>query len=491
MRETLAQFKNARILCSGDIMLDRFIRGSVDRISPEAPVPILKYAEETMMLGGAGNVIANLCSLGCAAAFVGVVGQDREGDLVQSLLEACGSTCDLLRLEASSTIVKTRFVSDNNHMLRFDRETVEPLSDDNAAVLLAKIERALPHCDLVLLSDYAKGLLTDHFVQGVIRLCRQQGKRVMIDPKGRDYAKYRGAFLLKPNRKELELASDAKLNAKSPHFIQDVSRAAKAVAERVDVEHVIVTLGDKGMLHVASKGKEEPLHLPTFAKEVFDVSGAGDTSFAVLGASLAAGASLSDAMRLANSASGIVVGKFGTATVNCDDLLACLHEQAQGDRSCLRKIVTREELARQIASLHKDGLQVGFINGCFDLLHLGHLDSLWQAKGACDFLVVAVNSDQSVKRIKGESRPIQDEGTRSVLLASLECVDRVVLFDEDTAMQVVDDLRPDVIAKEGYALENWPEAQHVLAYGGKAVTLKRREGYSTTQIVQRIKSATP
>lgn len=491
IHETLARFKDVRILCIGDIMLDRFVRGRVDSISPEAPVPVLKFMNEKEMLGGAGNVIANLCALGCGTVFVGRVGDDHEGERVRELLESCGTEYVLISSECVPTTVKTRFVSDNNHLLRFDKETLEPVSEENVAELLSKVEQALARCDLVLLSDYAKGLLTEPFVQGVIRMCSRLGKKVMVDPKGNDYTKYCGAFLVKPNRKELEGVSGIQLNADGPHFIENVSQAAKRIGKSIKVDHVIVTLGNKGMLHVASEGDEAPFHLPTFAKEVFDVSGAGDTSFAVLGAAFAAGASLPDAMRLANSAAGIVVGKFGTATVNSEELSANLQEQADGAHAWLRKITTKEALAREIALVHSAGKTVGFINGCFDLLHLGHLDSLWQAKAICDFLIVGLNSDQSVRKIKGPLRPIQNEETRSVLLASLECVDRVVLFDEDTALQIVDDLRPDVIAKEGYAIENWPEAQHVVAYGGKAVTLKRREGYSTTQLVHRIAKAAP
>jgi len=484
----LERFAGVRILCVGDIMLDRFIRGTVERISPEAPVPLLKYSSDSDMLGGAGNVLANLAAISVATRFVGRCGADPEGERLIQLLEAMRCDHELIRSATVPTATKTRFVAENNHILRFDRETVHPLSDAEADTLIASIEASLFEYDLVLVSDYAKGLLTEAFTKRLILACAQQGKRVLVDPKGRNYEKYRGAFLIKPNRKELELVCDVKLPTNSPTFIDDVAACARTLGQAIAVEHVIVTLGSKGMLHVPINGTAAPVHLPTRAKEVFDVSGAGDTSFAVLGASIAACASLTDAMHLANLASGIVVGKLGTATVSTTELCAALQEEAHtGAASYLRKILSREEALRYIQAIRSPTKKIGFTNGCFDLLHLGHLDSLWQAKLHCDFLVVGLNSDASVQRLKGPARPVQSEATRAALLASLECVDLVVIFDDDTALPLIEQLRPDVIAKEGYPIEKWPEAQCVIAYGGTAITLKRKEGFSTTELVERMK----
>lgn len=485
MTDTLLdRFPKLSILCVGDLMLDRFVRGTVERISPEAPVPVLKYRSSTDMLGGAGNVIANLSALGIRTRFAGRIGKDPDGRRLGELLRSLGCEATLAEEPGLPTAVKTRFIAGNNHLMRFDRESVQPLAPASEAELLAAVGAAADSADLILLSDYAKGVLSGSFTRALIALAAKHGRRVLVDPKGRDFAKYAGAFLIKPNRKELELASGKRLDADSPDFIPDVIAAARELGNRLGISHFVVTLGAAGMVHVPINPAGDPVHLPTEAREVFDVSGAGDTSFASLAAALAAGATLPDAMRLANTASGIVVGKLGTATVSTAELRqALLHSKGLPDYRA--KIVPRAEAAARLAAIRKTAGRIGFTNGCFDLLHPGHVDSLWQARAACDFLIVGLNSDASVRRLKGPSRPVIPEAGRATLLASLACVDMVVVFDDATALPLVRELNPDVIAKEGYTLDQWPEARYVISRGGSAVTLKRLEGFSTTDILDR------
>lgn len=485
LHEIIGRFSEARLLCIGDIMLDRFVRGTVERISPEAPVPVMRYVDEAMMLGGAGNVVANLRALTCPTFFVGMTGQDAEGLQLAELLTQCGAEHHLNLSERWTTSLKVRFVSENHHLLRFDRERPGELSQGEEEMLLDQVRDLCEKVDAILLSDYAKGLLSPRLIQGIISAAKKYEKPVMIDPKGSDYQRYRGAFLVTPNRKELELVMQERLDPRAPDFIKTVARAAGRLAGEADIEHVIVTLGGHGMLHVGRESQGEYTHLPTMAKEVFDVSGAGDTSFAALGASCALGATVLDAMHIANAAAGIVVGKFGTATTDPAAIDSYLASQFHGQGRTDSKLVSLEEAVVRVQHARDRGKVIGFTNGCFDLLHRGHLYSLEQARKACDFLVVGLNTDASVKKLKGPSRPFQDECTRGEVMAALACVDLVLLFDEPTAESVVEALRPDLIAKEGYDLKAWPEAQLVEAYGGKVLFLDRLEGCSTSDLAER------
>lgn len=483
----IEKLASARILCIGDLMLDRFVSGDVERISPEAPVPVFRWGAEREMLGGAGNVVANLHALGVRSALACRVGNDAEADRVASLLEDLDAELLAVRSDAVPTIQKTRFVAKGHHVLRMDREKVAPLAADEEAKLLSDIERVLPDFDLVVFSDYAKGIFSTSFTVKAIALCRAAGKRVFIDPKGKDYRKYGGATLVKPNRKELETVCGVTLDSKAPDFLDQVVRYAKKLLETCNIERAVVTLSEKGMVYVPRDG-EETVYLPTEGREVCDVSGAGDTTMSVLAAARAVGASFRQAMELANVAAGIVVGKVGTAVVTPAELQAALDAKRSPTLPFERKVFARANLPAQVKAWQAEGLRVGFTNGCFDCLHCGHLSSLYQAKEHCDRLVVALNSDASVRRLKGPTRPIQDEKTRSCVLAGLELVDAVVLFDEETALPVVEEIRPDVIAKEGYTIDRWPEAQYVQGYGGVAVTLRRVDGYSTSSMVEKMKS---
>ncbi len=482
-------FKNVRVLVIGDIMLDRFMYGKVERISPEAPVPIFKFSHEKEMLGGAGNVVANLAALGCYVSFIGIIGKDANGQKISQLLDSVGSHSHLLRLTDYPTIIKTRLIAGNNHLARVDQEEILPVITELLPRYQRILAKAIKHTDIVLISDYNKGLLTPVTAQMIIDICHQFGKPVVVDPKGADYSKYSGATLVKPNLKEFSEATGCKYNPSADDFIENVKIGAQKLFQKYNIKNLLITLSEHGMMFVSSDEKENAIKIPTEAKEVFDVSGAGDTSLATLGVSLGTGMSMKDAMKLANIASGIVVGKLGTATVNAEELKSALSQKETNDDGWIqkKKIITLIQAENIVKRLKEEGKTIGFTNGCFDCCHLGHLNSFMQAKKLCDVLIVAVNSDASIKRYKGENRPIQDEKTRAMLLASLEFIDYVIVFGEDSPLHIVETLRPDVVAKEGYTLDQWPEGRLAQSYGGKAVILKRLEGYSTSNLVSKMK----
>lgn len=320
-------FSKVKILCIGDIMLDRFVHGKVERISPEAPVPVFQFVQERQMLGGAGNVVANLCALGAQTYFIGMIGRDQFGENVTDLLSRINADYYMLKSKVRPTIMKARFIAGNNHIMRLDQEKIMPMTSLEERELLAVLEKRIPRSDVVLLSDYAKGLFSQSFTNQLIELCHKFDKKVLVDPKRRDYQKYMGATLIKPNRRELEMVADVTFDTSSPDFLKDVIKVGREILHRYQIENMIVTLSEKGMVYVPSSEEEECIYIPTYAKEVFDVSGAGDTSLAVLGMSLASGATIRDAMELANAAAGIVVGKLGTATLTADELIDYLLER--------------------------------------------------------------------------------------------------------------------------------------------------------------------
>jgi len=480
-------YKKVKVLVIGDIMLDRFVYGSVKRISPEAPVPILKAMEEKLVLGGAGNVAANLVALGCQTVFAGVIGKDKWGKKLSELLTEAGVNAYLLKLENYPTIVKTRLISNGNHMLRVDEE--EKLSFETD--ILPRFKKILVHlikkADIVLLSDYDKGLLTSVTAKMIIDVCRNIKKKIIVDPKGGDYSKYVGATLVKPNLKEFAEATGRTYDPKSPDFHQAVSEGAAILFKKYQIENLIITLSEYGMLHVGADDVKKISHIPTEVREVFDVVGAGDTALAALGASLGSGLSYPEAMKMANLAAGIVVEKVGTATVTAVELKHKLSEKTDYSWHQKNKIITLEEAVSIIQGLKKKGKKIGFTNGCFDCCHLGHLTSFMRTKELCDILVVGLNGDQWIKSHKGPNRPIQDEATRSLLLASMEFIDYIILFNDETPLPIIDKIRPDIVAKEGYTLDKWPEGRFVKDYGGEAVILKRVEGYSTSDLVKKMK----
>lgn len=480
--------QNITILCIGDIMLDKFVYGKVNRISPEAPVQILNLKDSKEMLGGCGNVVANLATLGCKTHYVGIVGNDEAGRKIGKLLKKVGSHSHLLKLNNYPTIVKTRFIAGNNHILRLDEEEKLPIIKSLLPKYERIIRRAIKNVDIVILSDYNKGIFTSETAPLIINICKQYGKKIIVDPKGKDYTKYSGATFVKPNLKEFSEATGIELSPSDTDFDNKIKAGAKKLFEQCNIENLLVTMSEYGIMHISAQTPDKILKLPTQAQEVFDVSGAGDTTIAVFTLSLALGLSVEEAMKMANIAAGIVVGKVGTACVSTEELKnAITRGKLPNNFTHLNKIVSIEQAKKIIQDLKSKNKIIGFTNGCFDIIHLGHLNSFAQAKKNCDYLFVGINTDSSIKRLKGDSRPYQDETTRSNIVASLDYVDYVILFDEDTALPLVKQLKPDVIAKEGYTIENWPEAQFVENYGGKAITLPRLEGFSTTEFINKLK----
>lgn len=478
----LGKFHGRRILCVGDVMVDRSIYGEVKRISPEAPVPVVRITRETSELGGAGNVVRNLAALGASCAFVAAIGEDRAGQEVSNLLARLPVEPYLRVSRYRETTIKNRFFSlDGHHLLRADRETHLPLADDDAADVMRAVVSQLPRADAVILSDYGKGVLSEDVIQAVIKDATAQGKPVIVDPKGADYRRYAGASVLTPNRAELAEATGLTVET-----TESLVAAAHALARDIGVGAVLVTRSGEGMTLVTADGVVH--HQAAETREVADVTGAGDTVAAALTLSLACGAPPAVAMRLATVAAGVVVGRHGTAVANVQDILGALRQT--GFASVEQKVADRNGAVARVAAWRGAGLKVGFTNGCFDLLHPGHVSLLRQARAACDRLVVALNSDASVKRLKGESRPVQTEAARAAVMASLASADLVVIFDEDTPLALIDALRPDVLVKGAdYTRATVVGGDLVESYGGRVVLADLVPSFSTTATITALKGA--
>jgi len=480
----LDRFAGLRVGCVGDVMLDRYVHGAVERISPEAPVPVLRVARETAMPGGAGNVVRNLAALGVSVRFVAAVGDDAAGAELQALLAESRDVEDseLVVDAGRRTTVKTRFLADGQQLLRTDDESTAALSPPARDAIARQVEAWRGACPVVILSDYAKGVLAGDAAQALIAAVRAQGGRVVVDPKGPDFSRYRDADVVTPNRRELALAAGA---AVAPGTEADCARSLR---ERFSLGAVLVTLGRDGMLLVDGAGEAHAL--PAQAREVFDVSGAGDTVAAVLAAALAAGASLLDAAALANVAGGIVVGKVGTAVVRRAELASALRQR---DRARTEdKVFDVTGVCERVEVWRRQGLRIGFTNGCFDLIHPGHVSLLAQAAAACDRLIVGLNTDASVARLKGPDRPVQPETARAAVLASIAVVDAVVAFAEDTPRALIEALRPDVLVKGAdYALEEVVGADLVRGWGGRVLLARLEPAFSTSKTIAAMTSPRP
>jgi D-beta-D-heptose 7-phosphate kinase/D-beta-D-heptose 1-phosphate adenosyltransferase len=478
--DALHALDGTQILCVGDVMLDRFVYGAVERVSPEAPIPVLHARETREMLGGAGNVARNLAALSIGSTLAGVVSDDEAGRAVRRLVAAEGPIGSaLVDNPARRTTVKTRFVSAGQQLLRMDEEDAGQAVATVQQALIAAIDAAVPGCGAVILSDYGKGVLSaaqsTDALRHAIATANAAGRPVVVDPKGADYTRYRGASLLTPNRNELREATRMPVDGD-----EAIVAAARHLIECCGVGGVLVTRGADGMTLVSAG--DDPVHLPALAREVFDVSGAGDTVVAVIAAGLAAGLDTIVAAELANVAAGIVVGKAGTAVVHREELAHALIGATEGGG----KVLTRTALADRVAGWRQRGLTVGFTNGCFDLLHPGHISLLEQAAASCDRLVVAINTDASVTRLKGPSRPVQNEASRALVLAALACVDAVVAFDEDTPLALIQAILPDVLVKGAdYARANVVGGDLVEAHGGRVMLARLEEGFSTTATIAR------
>jgi D-beta-D-heptose 7-phosphate kinase/D-beta-D-heptose 1-phosphate adenosyltransferase len=469
------------VLCVGDLMLDEFVYGEVSRISPEAPAPVIAVQRSETDIGGAGNVARNIVSLGARCIFVGLVGEDEAGARLEaelgreSLIESV-----LVRDPTRPTTRKVRFVSEHfsTHMLRADWESTAPASVATEQKLIDAILPLLPRADIVLLSDYAKGVLTARVLRNVIDAARKLCKRVIVDPKSPNLAIYRGATLLKPNRKEFAEATRSRLDTE-----QSIADGAQEIMQLADCEAVLVTQSEHGMTLVPRHG--DVIHVPGLPVRVRDVSGAGDTVAAVVAVTLAAGADWEAALRMANAAAAVAVSKQGAAVVSSAELRRKILPHAF--LAAEEKIVgSAGELEAQLVAWRKQDLRIGFTNGCFDILHPGHVKLLTAARATCDRLIVGLNSDASVKRLKGADRPVQNERARSEVLAALEAVDLVVLFEEDTPLNLITRIKPGVLVKGAdYTREQVVGHEIVEAHGGEVRLVEILQGFSTTSLVER------
>ncbi|MCW8917881.1 MAG: bifunctional D-glycero-beta-D-manno-heptose-7-phosphate kinase/D-glycero-beta-D-manno-heptose 1-phosphate adenylyltransferase HldE [Gammaproteobacteria bacterium] len=470
----LPEFTKASVLVVGDLMLDRYWHGETSRISPEAPVPVVKVEEIEERAGGAGNVALNVAALGGNASVIGLTGQDEAADALARTLLHAGVECHFERVAGFPTITKLRVLSRHQQLIRLDFEDGFPGCD--SAGLLHRFRDNVQDAGVVVLSDYSKGTLRE--AGQLIALARAAGKPVVIDPKGSDFSHYRGATVITPNMHEFE--------AVVGHCADDTAVEGKGevLREKLDLEALLITRSEKGMT-LLQRG-EAPLHIPTRAREVYDVTGAGDTVVSVLAASLAAGHSLQEATVLANLAAGVVVGKLGTASVSVPELRRALREQDEMEQG----MVSEEKLIALVQEAKAHGETVVMTNGCFDILHAGHVTYLEEAAQLGDRLIVAVNDDASVKRIKGEERPVNTQSKRMRVLAALNCVDWVVGFDEDTPTRLICNVSPNILVKGGdNDPNNIPGGECVRDSGGQVMVMSFVDGCSTTSIIGAIRAS--
>jgi D-beta-D-heptose 7-phosphate kinase / D-beta-D-heptose 1-phosphate adenosyltransferase len=476
-------FPLRRLVVVGDVMLDRFVYGTVSRISPEAPAPVINTAAPEEVIGGAGNVARNIAALGARCDLIAVVGRDEAAACIRRHLDNTANvSAALIEVPRRVTTVKTRFVAylHNTHLLRADTEETAPVDGETEKAVIAMVEGRLAGADALILSDYAKGVLTPRVIGALIAAARQADKPVIVDPKGRDYSRYDGATVLTPNVGELAQALGAPLANNEKTLIS----AAAALIEKTGCRSLLVTRGEHGVLVIGRDG--EAAAFAATARRVVDVSGAGDTLVASFALALVSGAGLANSARLANAAAGIVVAKRGTSQVSADELRRVLLSRPHFELA--EKINDVTGLAKLVAAWRRDGLTVGFTNGCFDLLHPGHVQLLCEARSRCDRLVVGLNSDASVKRLKGPTRPIQPETARSIVIAGLAFVDAVILFAEDTPLEVISRIKPDVLVKGAdYSIDQVVGRELVESYGGKVALVELVPDTSTTHIVNRLK----
>lgn len=466
--------KNPNILVIGDLMIDHYLWGSCDRISPEAPVPILKVTNETNVLGGAGNVVNNLKALGANVGVLSVIGDDEIANELKSMLESIDVNNFLVIQKNRETSKKSRLIASNQQIIRYDKETTVNIDKSSEDKILELLEKHIKSYDLVLLSDYGKGVLTNSLTKNIISLVNSKNKKVLVDPKGKDYLKYKNSYLLTPNKKEASLATNIEICDD-----KTLQKAILKLKNDYNLEVSLITLSEEG---IAIFDKELRIK-PTVAREVYDVTGAGDTVLASIGFAISCGFDIHKAVSFSNLASGVVVGKLGSATATLDEIIE--YEKSLNQNSSSSQIKTKDEMINLSKKLKQKNKKIVFTNGCFDILHVGHIKYLEVAKSFGDVLILGLNTDNSVKRLKGDSRPINCQEDRAYTLAALKSVDYVVLFDEDTPYELIKALNPDILVKGG-------------DYKGKEVVgqdlvkelklVDFVEGKSTTSTIQRIKT---
>lgn len=480
--ECVELFPQAKILCLGDVMLDRFVEGKVRRISPESPVPVFESGPQELVPGGAANVAFNILALGAQCTVVGVVGEDIAARELLSIMEDKNPThVDLMSSDDRPTTEKIRFVTNGHQVLRVDTEIATPIPESIQHHIIEKISNLIDDHDLLILSDYAKGVLTDRVVKAVIALANESGKIVIVDPKAKHLSRYSGATVITPNTKELH-----EISGIDPSDNDGAINAGRAALDQGAFSAILLTRGDKGMTLIAKD--TDAVHISSTKREVYDVVGAGDTVVATLATAMAAGADLEVAAHMANIAGGIVVAKQGTATVSPDELMIALEDEERGSLRRGAPIMLSSQDAVKYANARKDeGKKVGFTNGVFDLLHPGHISLLQSSRDECDCLIVGLNSDASVRRLKGPARPINSTRNRSVVLGALGAVDVIVVFETDTPLDLIKAIRPDVLLKGAdYSMEEVVGADVVTAYGGRVVLAELVPDLSSTEIIAKV-----
>jgi D-beta-D-heptose 7-phosphate kinase/D-beta-D-heptose 1-phosphate adenosyltransferase len=489
LKGTLEAAGRTSVLVVGDIMLDRFVYGDVDRISPEGPIPVLSVKREIVMPGGAGNVLANLAGIGVNTYVVALTGTDAAAETLRMLVTQMGADASsLIAVPERPTTVKTRYLAAHQQLLRTDREKSGDIPSALEDSIIDRAASLLPRVKAVILSDYGKDVLTERTIAAIIRAARKAGVIVLVDPKKPDYKIYKGADIVTPNRKELTEAT----NNMPTGTDLEVATAAQILSDHAGIDSVVATRSRDGMTIVQRQGRKfaEPVHLRTEAREVFDVSGAGDTVIAVIAAAVAAGADLRDAAELANVAAGLVVAKVGTAPVRREELMVALDERHE-----IGNVLDADTAHETVQRWRAQGLKIGFTNGCFDILHAGHVQYLAAARGRCDRLIVGLNMDDSVKRLKGAGRPVNHETARAAVLAALSAVDMVVFFggdpvENDKPLKLIERLMPDIYFKGGdYSIDQLPETPLVRSWGGDVEIMPFHEGHSTTATIGKLKKS--
>ena len=477
----LDRIRDSRIAIVGDIMLDEYLIGDVERVSPEAPVPLVTIERNAYAIGGAAHVAEVISAFGAQVQLWGVIGQDTAGDrLVDGLGKAGIDARYVERVQGRCTSHKVRVMARGQHLLRLDHEEIRPLDAKSAAQIIRQLRMAGPF-DAIVLSDYAKGVLTPEVIRGAVAAAGDWKIPVIVDPKSPDFRRYRGATIITPNRTELEVAWGRKLGA---DLERDLSEAGKSLCESAEAEVLVVTLGDYGLAVVPREG--DPVFHRASPREVYDVAGAGDTVVAVLALALGAGADVNTAAHLANEAAGIAVGRSGVSMISLADLAGALVPQLK------HKVLSQEELLDRIALWRLQSRRIVFTNGCFDLLHIGHVSLLQEAARHGDALLVAINSDDSVRRLKGNGRPLMSSATRAAILSALACVDAVAVFEQDTPLELIEQVRPNVLVKGGdYRPDQIVGRELVETLGGQVVTIPLLPGHSTSLLLQRIQAANP
>ena len=473
-----AHAKEVRALVIGDLMLDEYLWGKAVRISPEAPVQVVDVLREDLRLGGAGNVVNNLVALGCQVAVCSVIGADDHGATLCNIFSGMGVDTDALMEDPERrTGRKTRVIAAHQQIVRIDRESKHDIDPSFEDRIISFLENKGTSFQVFVVSDYLKGVLTPRILQAVISIGKRLGIPVVIDPKGSDYSKYRGGTIITPNRQEAEQASNTQITDEASLN----ASAAKLLAE-LELAALLITRSEAGMSLFKADG--QTLHIPTVAREVFDVTGAGDTVLAVMSLGLAMGLPMADAARLANTAAGIVVGKLGTSTVSPEEIMS---EAGHGHKNSDIKIKNLDVLTGLLEAEKNRGKRIVFTNGCFDLLHVGHVKYLQKARSFGDILVLGLNSDASIRRLKGEKRPLIGEDERAHILAALDCIDYVVVFEEDTPLRLIEAIKPSVLVKGGdYTLDGVVGRDVVEAYGGRVELVSFVDGKSTTNIIEKI-----